>query len=104
MMLLTSTGKGVWDGSVVVMEFPGTIEQYDQVMEKMQLGDKVAPNGIFHVCADNGRGGVQIVDVWETPEAFQKFTDEQTLPITAELGITGQPKVTVLPVHNMLER
>ena len=41
-----------------------TREQYDEVIEKMGLTDgRVAPRGIFHVVAENGMGGLTIVDV-----------------------------------------
>ena len=90
---------------VVTLEFSNaTTKQYDQVLEKMNLGGRMPPNGIFHVCADNGEGGLYIVDTWDTAEAFHDFSEKQIGPLTAEVGITEPPKVTVRPVHNFLER
>ena len=90
---------------VVTLEMSkATTAQYDEVVEKMNLVGKTAPHGIFHVCAEDGQGGLIIVDTWETAEAFQEFADTQIGPLTVAAGITEPPKVTVRPVHNYLER
>lgn len=90
---------------VVTMQIANaTTEQYDQVVEKMSLGGKTAPGGIFHVCADDGHGGIFICDTWESAEVFQQFADSQIGPLMAEVGVTERPTITVLPVHNFLER
>lgn len=36
--------------------------------------------------------------------AFQEFADSKIGPYLAEVGVTEQPKITVRPVHNYLER
>lgn len=82
----------------------GTTQQYDQVLEKLNLGGKTAPQGIFHVCAEDPAGGIFICDTWETAEAFKEFTDTRMGPALAEAGVTEQPKITIRPVHNYLER
>ncbi len=90
---------------VVTMQLAtATTEQYDQVMDKMNLGGKTAPNGIYHVCAEDPAGGIFICDTWESAEAFQAFAESQIVPIMASVGVTEQPKITVRPVHNFLER
>jgi hypothetical protein len=84
------------------MEFPvGTLEQYDAVIEEMQLGGKPAPHGIFHVAGPMEGGGMRIVDVWESQDAFEQFAQEQIGPITQKHGIAA-PTVTVWPAHNIL--
>lgn len=87
----------------VLMEFPaGTMEQYDAVIEEMNLGGKPTQGGIFHVAGPMEGGGIRIVDVWESQEAMERFTREQIGPITQKHGIAA-PKVTVWPVRNMLK-
>jgi heme-degrading monooxygenase HmoA len=84
-----------------IMRFPdGTTDQYDQVIEKMDLGGKSAPGGLFHWSAQ-GDGELVVVDVWETPEQFQAFADEKIGPITAEVGV-NPPQIEDYPVHNTL--
>ncbi len=89
----------------VVMDFRGaTLEQYDQVMQKMGLdrSDSDMPsNGLFHwVCATDD--GIRVTDVWETREAFEKFAQEQIGPYTQEVGIPEPPQVSLYEVHNYL--
>ena len=88
----------------VVMQFKGgTLEQYDQVIEKMgfEPGGPGAPGGLFHwvTVTDDG---LRVVDVWETAEQFQQFADEKIGPISQAVGIAGPPEVTFHDVHNYL--
>ena len=87
----------------VLMEFPvGELAQYDAVIEEMNLGGKPAPHAIFHVAGPKEGGGMRIVDVWESPEAFEDFAQNKIGPITQKHGIAA-PTVTVWPVHNILK-
>lgn len=86
-----------------VMDFSGgTLDQYDQVVNKMELGGKTAPGGISHWVAKTD-DGFRVVDVWETPEAYERFAQEKIGPLTAEAGLTP-PTVQEYEVHNTLER
>ena len=85
----------------VEMDFDGaTLEQYDQVMEKMGLENGgTAPQGaLFHWAAATD-GGLRVVDVWESREAFDQFAEEKIGPFTAEVGITSPPTMTFHDVH-----
>jgi hypothetical protein len=83
-----------------ILEFPGgTLEQYDQVIEKMQLGGKTASGGQFHAAGQTA-DGIRVVDVWDSDEAFQKFADEQIGPITQEMGLP-EPKITRIEEHRI---
>ena len=85
----------------LILDFEGgTLEQYDQVVEKMDLGGKVPPGAIFHWCAKTDNG-FRVVDFWESQEAFDKFAEEQIGPLSAEVGL-GAPSVTPHEVHNTL--
>ncbi len=86
----------------VVLDFEGaTLEQYDQVIEKMSLTPEGpgAPGGLFHwVTATDS--GIRITDVWETKEQFEAFGAAQLAPVTAEVGIPNPPTITFHDVHN----
>lgn len=88
----------------VVMEFSGaTLEQYDQVIERMGFtpGGAGAPGGMFHwVTATDD--GIRVTDVWKTREQFDAFAGEKIGPITAEVGIPSPPQITYHDVHNHL--
>jgi hypothetical protein len=88
----------------VVMDFDGaTVEQYDQVIEKMGLAPRGAgaQGGLFHWIAPT-ESGIRITDVWDTREQFEQFAAEQIGPITQEVGFAGPPTTTYYEVHNYL--
>ncbi|HEY8639105.1 MAG TPA: hypothetical protein VIL93_08140 [Solirubrobacterales bacterium] len=87
----------------VKLEFEdATLEQYDQVVEKMgfEHEGKGAPGGLFHWVTKTDNG-FRVVDVWDTREQFEKFSDEQIGPYSQEVGLP-EPKVTVHEVYNYL--
>jgi hypothetical protein len=88
----------------IVMEFEGgTLEQYDQVIEKMGFtpGGPGAPGGLSHWAAKTDTG-LLVTDVWQTREQFDQFANDSIGPITAEMGIPGPPTMTFYEVHNYL--
>lgn len=90
------------DKFAYILKFPGgTMEQYDKVVEKANLGGKLAEGGIFHLASVTDEG-VQILDVWESKEAFDKFFSEKLSKVLQEEGINAsQPEIW--PVHNILK-
>ena len=90
----------------VILEFPGaTLEQYDQVIEKMGLspGGPTPPGALFHWVTAT-EDGIRVIDVWETREQFDQFAQEQIGPYTQEVGIPGPPKASYHEVHNHLAK
>jgi hypothetical protein len=88
----------------VIQDFPGgTLEQYDQVVEKMGFvpGGPGAPGGIFHWVTATDTG-IRVTDIWRSREDFDAFTQAKTGPIVAEVGIPGPPEITFYDVHNYL--
>lgn len=88
----------------VVLEFEGaTLDQYDQVIEKMGFspGGPGAPGGLFH-WATQTDDGIRVTDVWQDRESFEEFAQEQIGPLTAEVGITDPPQISFFEVHNHL--
>ena len=85
----------------VVLEFEGaTLDQYDEILDKMGLtsGGPGGPGGISHwVTATDS--GIRVTDLWESQEAFDSFAETQIGPISAEVGITTPPVVTIHEVH-----
>jgi hypothetical protein len=84
----------------ITMDFAGgTLEQYDRVMELMEL-DGTPPGALFHWVASTG-DGIRVVDVWETQEQFDRFAAEKIGPTSAQVGI-DPPTMAVHEVHNYL--
>jgi hypothetical protein len=88
----------------VVLEFAGaTLDQYDQVIEKMGLtpGGPGPAGGLFHwVTATDD--GIRVTDVWESREVFDQFAENQIGPVTAEVGVPGPPTMTFYDVHSYI--
>jgi hypothetical protein len=84
----------------VVMEFEGTLEQYDEVVSRMGLspGGPTPPGALFHWVTPID-GGFRVTDVWESQEAFGQFAQEQIGPNAAATGL-GAPQPVFHDVHN----
>ena len=85
----------------VVMKFNGvSLEQYDQVVDRMGFdrGGAGGPGGIFHWVTQT-EDGLQITDVWESKDAFERFGGVIG-PILQDLGVTVQPEV--YPAHTLV--
>jgi len=44
---------------------------------------------------------MHLTDVWESAEDFQRFVDDRLMPVVQEMGIEGDPEVTILPAHTV---
>jgi hypothetical protein len=85
----------------VEMNFRGaTLDQYDQVIEKMGLtpGGSTPPGAISHWVAKTD-DGLRVVDVWETREVFDRFAEEQIGPYPREAGYNEAPEFRFYEVH-----
>ena len=82
----------------VVFEFPrDSISKYDKVLE-VAPATKVQPARSYHVCFETD-GGFTVVDVWDSPDAFEAF-GAVIGPALAEVGLETEPKI--FEVHNIM--
>jgi len=83
------------------MEWPDvTPAQYDEIKRVTNFENDHPAGAIAHVVAFEG-STMRVVDIWESPDNFQAFIDAKVMPAVAQLGITSQPEVTILPAHNV---
>ena len=80
-----------------IMDFEATLEQYDAILADMHLEGRLPPGALFHA-AGRGPRGIRVVDVWETPERFEQFSEEAIRPMTAKHGV-GEPRLRMVPVE-----
>ncbi|HZQ78647.1 MAG TPA: hypothetical protein VFE55_15030 [Acidimicrobiia bacterium] len=88
----------------VQLDFDGaTLEQYDEVVQKMGFlpNGKGEPGGLFHWVTRTATG-IRVTDVWESQAAFERFAQEKIGPLTAAVGLTSPPQITLYEVHNYL--
>ena len=85
---------------VVLVSPPGfTRKQYEESIRKLTGGkDRVSSladwpvEGLIAHIAGEGPGGFRVVDVWESREALDRFS-EHLGPIFAEIGVEGEPEI-----------
>ena len=88
----------------VILEFDGgTVDQYEQVIEKMGFEHEGTggPGGLFHWVTKTA-DGIRVIDVWESRATFDKFAQEKIGPITQEVGVPAPPEMQFFEVHNHL--
>lgn len=85
----------------MLMHWPGvTSDQYDAVMAKLGLDANPPAGAVLHVASETNHG-IEVFDVWQTEQAFSSFLDQRLLPVVSELGITGEPQISIVPLHNL---
>ena len=85
--------------TVMQMRWEGvTEEQYEQAREKVGW-DRDVPDGARLHVAGFADGGLNVLDVWESPEAFGTFSEQRLAPAVQEIGIQGQPDVRFYAMH-----
>lgn len=90
----------------IEMDFPGmTLDQYNQMVSKMGLtpGGATPPDAISHWASETD-DGLHVVDVWDSREAFDRFSQDHLAVYSAELGYTGTPEMRFYDVHNHFGR
>ena len=88
---------------VMSMKWDGVnAEQYDAAREEVGWETDGPEGGIFHVAWFQD-GTLRVLDVWESPEAFQAFVDQRLMPGVAKVGIEGQPDVDIQPAHRVFD-
>jgi hypothetical protein len=86
----------------VQIDFPGaTLDQYDEAIERMGLlpGGPSARHELFHWVTKTD-GGIRVVDVWESREAYDEFAEDRIRPVASEVGISEPPEVQFFEVYN----
>jgi heme-degrading monooxygenase HmoA len=78
-------------------------DTYDQMTAGMEGHGTPAHPAVHHVAAvDESGGGMVIVDIWESPEAFGKFAEESIAPAGEEAGMAPfEPQF--VPVHRRIK-
>jgi hypothetical protein len=83
------------------MEWPGvTQQQYEAVLEELDLDRNPADGALLHVASITPEG-LRVVDLWESAEAFDEFSQERMMPAVQNAGVDTEPTIAVHPVHNI---
>jgi hypothetical protein len=85
-----------------IVDTGATPEQYDQVRAQVSAGDSPPPGSQLHLAARGEDGNIRVIDVWDTREQAEAFT-EKVRAAREELGIgrSSPPQITYLEVHRL---
>jgi hypothetical protein len=98
------TGKGEEANVLMLIDIADFgPEAYDEMVSSMDahIGDGSQHPCVTHIAALGEDGGVVVADLWESPEAFGKFGEEQIGPAGAAAGL-GPIEPRMIPVHNRI--
>ena len=98
--MLAGTGTA---NVLVLIEVDGLgTDEYDQMASRMPAHQDGGADGPWatHTAA-KADGGMVVVDLWDSPEAFGKFGEEQIGPAGAAVGL-GRIEPRIVPVHNVI--
>ena len=70
----------------------------------MGINPDALPEGLISHVAGPTDSGMLVVDVWESPEALERFAKERLGPVLAELGAPAGTEPRVFPVHNHIRQ
>lgn len=85
---------------IVQFNVPGVTSRiYDQIWDELRKAGHSHPAGLhYHVGAQQGDGWM-VIDVWESREAFDRFS-ETLMPILQKVGVnTDSAKPVITPVY-----
>ncbi|MFI5187945.1 MAG: hypothetical protein ACHQF0_14540 [Chitinophagales bacterium] len=87
---------------VVLFDAPGfTAKHFDQAWDDLRAAGQSHPKGLIsHVGFANPNGNWNVVDVWESEEAFAEF-GKTLIPILQKLGVNVPPPM-IVPAHYVL--
>ena len=87
-----------------IIETEITREEYDQMRERLAVGDTPPPGSSFHVAAVGDDGKVRIVEVWDSREQAEAW-GEKVAAAREEAGFGGRPpSIEYLEVHRIAQR
>lgn len=83
---------------IVQFSIPGMTEkQFDQTWDELRQAGHEHPFGLIHHFAGQQGNNWVVVDIWESEERFNKFS-ETLIPILKKVGVTLVPPV-ITHVH-----
>src|SRR6476620_7086250 len=92
--------------SIVVRYAPvpsSTLEQYDEVMRRLQESGEMPADGFDYHVAFLSDGQLLVSEVWDSQEQLEAF-GKRVMPLLADVALehSGQPEI--LQVHNIIKR
>jgi hypothetical protein len=92
--------------SIVVRYAPvpsSTIEQYDEVMRRLEESGEMPADGFDYHVAFLSDGQLFVSEIWDSPEQLEAF-GRRIMPLLSDVALehSGQPQI--FEVHNIIRR
>jgi hypothetical protein len=81
-----------------------TPAEYDQMRERLGIGDTPPPGGLVHVAALGDDGKVRVFEVWDSREEAEAWAEKVGAARTEAGFGDGPPIIEYLDVHNIVQR
>ncbi len=94
-------GAGTQGNVIMETRTPIDTAEYDRMVAEIpsHSGDGSGHPVVTHIAAIDADGSVYVVDLWESPEAFAAFAEEEIIPAAPE-GMEISPSFH--PVHKVI--
>ena len=76
---------------VITTDFPNIDTDLYKKTHRLVMGNERPVGLIAHCCQTKG-SGISVIDIWESKEAFDAFTEERIIPALQKLEIKGGPE------------
>jgi quinol monooxygenase YgiN len=90
----------------VITNLQSGAEEYDQITAKINPEENPADGMVVHTAGLRQDGGMRIVDVWESEQAYNTFREQRLMPAVKEvLGeIPAEPPDTeIYELHHLVK-
>ena len=82
-----------------------TAGEYDQMVTRLGIEGTPPPGGVFHLAAVGDDGIVKIVEIWDSREDAEAWSEEVAVAREAAgYGADRAPSIEYLAVHNVIKR
>ena len=81
-----------------------TPDEYDQMRERLGIGDAPPAGGVFHGAAVGDDGKIRVFEVWDSREQAEAWGEKVMAVRTAEGFGDGPPSIEYLDVHKVVQR
>ncbi len=92
--------------SIVVRYAPvpaSTVEQYDEVMRRLQESGTMPADGFDYHVAFLSDGQLLVSEVWDSPEQLEAF-GKRIMPLLADVALEHSGHPDIFQVHNIVRR
>ena len=92
--------------SIVVRYAPvpaSTVEQYDEVMRRIQESGAMPADGFDYHVAFLSEGQLLVSEVWDSPQQLEAF-GKRIMPLLADVALEHSGQPDIFQVHNIIRR